>query len=86
MKKLTAAEAEGQIARLIADAHKGEVIILADGDKQVRLDAAPYLDLETDNADLEVALLEAIGGPYTPYSPDEMRAIGERIAQAKQAK
>ena len=86
MKKLTAAEAEGQLARLIAAAHNGEVIILADGDKQVWLDTRQPLDLESDNPELEAELLAGIRGPYTPYSAEEMRARGERIAQAKQAK
>ena len=37
------------------------------------------LDPEVDSPELEAELLKAIDGPYTPYSSDEMREIGERI-------
>ena len=37
------------------------------------------LDPEVDSPELEAELLKAIDGPYTPYSADEMREIGERI-------
>lgn len=37
------------------------------------------LDLEVDSPELEAELLKAIDGPYTPYSSEEMREIGERI-------
>lgn len=37
------------------------------------------IDPETDSPELESELLKAIDGPYTPYSPEEARAIVERI-------
>ena len=37
------------------------------------------LDPEVDSPELEAELLTAIDGPYTPYSSEEMREIGERI-------
>ena len=37
------------------------------------------LDPEVDSPELEAELLKAIDGPYTPYSADEMREIGEQI-------
>ena len=62
------------------------VIVLTDGEKQVWLDTQQPLDLETDNPELEAELLRAIDGPYTPYSPQEMRSIGERIIKEKLGK
>jgi predicted nucleic acid-binding protein len=44
------------------------------------------LDAEVDSPELEAELLKAIDGPYTPYSAEEMRAIGERILREKSAK
>jgi len=79
LKTLTVGEAQGQLAELIAEAHEGAVIVLTDGEKQVWLDTHKPLDLETDNPDLEAELLKGIAGPFTPYSPEEMRSIGERI-------
>jgi hypothetical protein len=83
VKTLTVGEARGQLAELIAEAHKGAVIVLTDGEKQVWLDAHKPLDLETDNPELETELLKAIDGPFTPYSSKEMRSIGERIIKEK---
>ena len=83
MKTLTVGEAQGRLADLIAQAHQGEVIVLTDGEKQVWVDTQRPLDLETDNLELESELLKAIDGPFSPYSPNEMRSIGERIIKEK---
>ena len=38
------------------------------------------LDLEQDSPELESALLQAVEEPMSPYSPETMRAICERVA------
>lgn len=86
MKTLTVGEAQGQLAELIAEAHQGAVIVLTDGERQVWLDTQKPLDLESDNPELEAELLKAIEGPFTPYSSEEMRSIGERIIKEKLGK
>ncbi len=35
--------------------------------------------LEEDSPELKAELLKAIDGPYTPYAPEEMRGLVERI-------
>jgi hypothetical protein len=85
VKILTVGEAQGQLAELIAEAHKGAVTVLTDGEKQVWLDTNKPLDLETDNPELEAELVKAIEGPFTPYLPQEMRSIGEHIINEKRA-
>jgi hypothetical protein len=60
--------------------------VLRDGDKEVWLDTQQPLDIDEDSAELEAELLKAIDGPYTPYSSEEMRKIGERIIREKQNK
>ena len=42
-------------------------------------ESPPPLDPEVDSPELEAELLKAIDGPYTPYSAEEFREIGERI-------
>jgi hypothetical protein len=86
VKILTIGEAQGKLAELIAEAHQGAVIVLTDGDRQVWLDTEKPLELETDNPELEAELLKAINGPFTPYSSEEMRSIGERVVRKKRAK
>ncbi|HEY3913942.1 MAG TPA: hypothetical protein VGN61_05600 [Verrucomicrobiae bacterium] len=86
MKTLTVDEAQGQLAKLINEAHQGAVIVLTDGQKQVWLDTRKPLDLETDNTELETELLKGVEGPFTSYSSQEMRSIGERIITKKRSK
>jgi hypothetical protein len=83
VKTLTVREAQGQLAELIAEAHQGAVIVLTNGEKEVWLDTHKPLDLETDSPELEAELLKGVDGPFTPYSSQEMRSIGERIAAEK---
>lgn len=86
MKTLTVSEAQGRLAELIAEAHQGAIIVLTDGEKQVWLDTHKPLDLETDNPELEAELLKGLEGPFTPYSSQEMRSIGQRIIKEKRGK
>jgi hypothetical protein len=83
VKTLTVGEAQGQLAELIAEAHRGAVIVLTDGEKQVWLDTQKPLDLETDNPELKAELLKGIDGPLTAYSSQEMRSIGKRILSGR---
>lgn len=86
VKTLTVGEAQGQLAELIAEAHQGAVIVLTNGEKQVWLDTRKPLDLETDNPELEAELLKGMQGPFTTYSSQEMRSVGERIIREKRGK
>lgn len=83
---MTVSEAQGRLAELIAEAHQGAIIVLTDGEKQVWLDTHKPLDLETDNPELEAELLKGLEGPFTPYSSQEMRSIGQRIIKEKRGK
>lgn len=82
MKAISIVEAQGQLGRLIAEACRGETIVLTDGDNQVTL-APRVLDLEEDSPELEAELLKAANGPFTPYSPEEMRAACEKIIRER---
>ncbi|MEK7677721.1 MAG: hypothetical protein AAB676_17975 [Verrucomicrobiota bacterium] len=83
MKILTVPEAQGQLTRLIAEVNEGEVVVLKDGDREVTLYPGGALDLEEDTPELEAELLKAADGLFTPYSSEEMRAIGERLIREK---
>jgi antitoxin (DNA-binding transcriptional repressor) of toxin-antitoxin stability system len=50
-------EAQGQLGQLIAEARRGELIVLTDGPKKVRLEPGASLDLEQDSPELEAELL-----------------------------
>lgn len=86
MKILTVPEAQGQLTRLIAEVNEGEVVVLKDGDREVTLYPGAPLALEEDTPELETELLKAADGPFTPYSAEEMRAIGERIIREKRGR
>lgn len=83
MKTLMVQEAQGQLGQLIAEANRGDAIVLTNGAQRVTLTDGEYLDAEQDSPELEAELLKSIEGPYSPYSSDEMRAIVERISRAE---
>jgi hypothetical protein len=83
MKAITIREAEGQLGQLVAEACRGETIVLTDGENEVTLSPRPFLDLEEDSPELEAELLKAVNGPHSPYSSEEMRAACEKIIREK---
>jgi hypothetical protein len=82
MKAISIREAEGQLGQLVAEACRGETIVLTDGDNRVTL-APRILDLEEDGPELEAELLKAVNGPHSPYSSKEMRAACEKVIREK---
>jgi len=86
MKAITVREAQTRLGELIAEACRGELIVVTDWNKQVVLEPRVPLDLEEDSPELEAELLKAIDGPFEPYSSEEMRAIGDRIIRDKQGR
>lgn len=83
MKAVSVGEAQGQLGQLIAEACRGEFIVLTDGDKRVALEPHVPLDLEADSPELGAELLPTANGPFTPYAPEEMRKACERVIQEK---
>ena len=87
MKTVDVREAQNQLRQLIEEVHNGGVVVLADGDKLVKLN--PYdpsdprvdLDLDEDSPELEAELLKAVTAPHAPYSRQEMRALADRALQ-----
>ena len=78
MKSLTVREAEGQLASLIAEAYRGQTVVLTDGDKRVTLQPQTGLNLEDDSPELEAELLKAVNGPHAPFDENELREIAAR--------
>lgn len=83
MQILTVREAQGQVPQLIAEANGGQLVVLNDIDREVTLHLGGVLDIEKDTPELEAELIKTAKGPFTPYSSEEMRAIGERIIREK---
>ena len=84
MRTLSISEAQNQLPQLIQEVFSGGMVVLACGDKLVKLsaydpsDPRVDLDLEEDSPELEAELLKAVEGPHAPYSHEEMRAIADR--------
>ena len=85
MKTLTVREAQGQLARLIAEAHEGKVIVLIDGGKRVTLEPQNVLNPEEDSPELEAELLKAVDGPHAPLREGELREIANRALRERRA-
>ena len=88
MKAVTIREAQGQLGELIAQACRGELIVLTDGDRQVALEPRALPDLDEDSPELEAELLRAVNGPHASFSEGDLRelankALGERRARGQ---
>ena len=86
MKAISIREAQGQLGELIAQACRGETIVLTDGDNEVTLSPRPFLDLEEDSPELEAELLKAANGPFRPFHESELREIADRALREHRAK
>jgi hypothetical protein len=86
MKAVTILEAQGQLGHLIAEACRGELIVLTDGDKQVVLEPRFPLDLEEDSPELEAELLRAVRGPHSPFHEGELRELANRTVAEHRAR
>jgi hypothetical protein len=85
MKAISIREAEGQLGQLVAEACRGETIVLTDGDNRVTL-APRILDLEEDSPELEAELLKAVNGPHSPWKPEEFREIADKALREHRAR
>ena len=77
MKTVPVREAQGKLVQLIAEACRGEVIVLTDGDKQVFLDPRKPLNYEEDSPELEAELLKTVNGPHAGLREGELREIAD---------
>lgn len=86
MKAVSIREAEGQLGELIAEACRGEFIVLTDGDKQVALEPRVRLELEEDSPELEAELLRTVNGPHAPFSEAELRESANKALREHRAR
>jgi hypothetical protein len=86
MKAVTILEAQGQLGHLIAEACRGELVVLTDGDKQVALEPRGPLDLEEDSPELEAELLRAARGPHSPFKEGELRELANKTLAEHRAR
>lgn len=92
MKTLTVRVPKEQFSQILREAHRGDVIVLTDGERRMELKAAPPhggaldLDLEEDSPALEVELLKAVMGPHAPFSETELRGIADNALQEHRAR
>ena len=85
MKSVSVKDAEGQLGKLIAEAYRGEVIVLTDGNKKVTLEPEA-LNPEEDSLELEAELLKAVNGPHSPMREGELKEIADRALRGHRAK
>jgi hypothetical protein len=86
VKAISILEAQGQLGELIAQACRGETIVLTDGDRRVTLEPGVALDLEEDSPELEAELLKAVNGPHAPLREGELREIADRALREHRAR
>jgi hypothetical protein len=85
MKRLTVDQAQSQLAHLIAEAHRGQVIVLTHGGQHVTLEPRDVLNPEEDGPELEAELLKAVKGPHAPLHENELRELANRAIREHHA-
>ena len=78
MKTVTVREAQGHLGELIAEACRGEFVVISDGENRVALEPRIPLNLEEDSPELEAELLKAVEGPHEPFSEGQLRELADR--------
>ncbi len=92
MKIVNVTTAQPELRKLAEEAYGGAEVILAYGDKRVKLERyAPAegpvdLNLERDSSELEAELLKGVRTGFTPYSRKDLEAIAERVRGEKAAR
>ena len=91
MKTLTVQLPKEQFSKILTDAHRGDVIVLTDGERRMELEAISPLDafgsdLDVDSPELEAELLKAVQGSHSPFSENELLSISDRARQEHQAR
>lgn len=80
MKTLTVHVAKEQLSRVLAEARRGDLVVLTDGERQMTFEPSiSDLDLEQDSPELAAELLKAAKGPFTPYSRRDLETIAEQV-------
>ncbi|HTD68690.1 MAG TPA: hypothetical protein VK846_19385 [Candidatus Limnocylindria bacterium] len=92
MKTITVRLPKEQFSQVLSEAHRGDVVVLTDGERRMELEANPPfggaldLNFDEDTPELEAELLKAVQGPHAPFSEAEMRAIADRASQEHRAR
>lgn len=81
MKTLTVDQAKPELAKLVEEAHAGSPVILVLNEKLVKLERYVPFDPEEDSPELEAMLLQAVRGPHSPYSSEEMKEIARKACE-----
>ena len=91
MKTVNVTTAQPELRKLVEEAFRGTPVVLAYGEKRVKLEryapdsGAVDFDPQENSAELEAELLKAVRGPFTPYSRQDLEAIAERVRLEKKA-
>ena len=89
MKTVTVTSDQAELTRLVEEAYSGEPVILAYGDKAVRVqrhtpnEEGAIRDLEEDSVELENELLKGVRSPFSHYSQMDLETIIERVRREK---
>ena len=79
MKTLTVNQARPRLAKLVDEVHAGAPVVLVHNDKLVKLERYEPFDPEYDSPELEAMLLQAVTGPHSPYSKQDLLAIASKV-------
>ena len=83
MKAIALNEAQSRLHELFEDAQAGSPVLLVRGGEVAKLERVAPPDFGGDLATLEKMLVEAVEGPHSEWTPQDLEDIARRV-RAKQ--
>ncbi len=83
MKTVTVRVEKEQFSRIVAEANRGDSIVLTDGERSMTLESggaeAQKFDLEKDSPELAAELMKTAKGKFTHYSRHDLEAVADQV-------
>ena len=83
MKAVALNEAQSRLDELFEDAQAGSPVLLVRGGEVAKLERVAPPDFGGDLATLEKMLVDAVAGPHSEWTPQDLEDIARRV-RAKQ--
>ena len=83
MKAIALDEARSSLDKLFEDAQAGSPVLLVRGGEVVKLERVTPPEFGGDMATLEKMLVDAVQGPHTEWTPQDLEDIARRVSEKR---
>ncbi len=84
MKTISLTEAQSRLAELFEDAQAGSPVLLVKRGEVAKLERVTPPEFGGDLATLERMLLDAVKGPHSDWTPQDLEDIARRVREKRE--